>query len=270
MAKQPTATEQPFKDYYEILHLHAEADAAMVDQAYWHLARLYNAAIPSDAQAREQLDELNEAYSVLRSSELRAACDNVRKELLSEGALSQGLDAAMEQEAPPLAVMAKQRPKPRKKTKPKPKEAGAEPQSNSGIRLRELSMPPWQSLVGALIIFVLATAALIAGTPPLLVVALLIIGLVFTLVPVVRKLPRLPTLPSSTLQLPSIRAPRLPERHSEPSLDADVLRRSTEAMRQRWRVEPGGSPLAFPEHRPWPETSPRPPDGGDGDKDEKE
>ena len=87
MTQESIESEQPFRDFYEVLHLHPEADAAMVDQAYWHLARLYNAAIPDDTEAREKLDDLNEAYSVLRSAELRGSYDQVRNELLGEGAL---------------------------------------------------------------------------------------------------------------------------------------------------------------------------------------
>lgn len=257
MAKQPTATEQPFKDYYEILHLHAEADAAMVDQAYWHLARLYNAAIPTDSRAREKLDDLNEAYSVLRSAELRAAYDEARNELLRQGLLTVAGDSEEEPDrgGPPLAVMSKQRPKPRKQAASSGEASAGEAKTPVRLQLQRLFIPPWQSALSALVIFVLAAAALVAGTPLLLVMALVIVGLACSLIPVVRGFPRLPTLPSPTLHLPAVRAPRLPERHSEPPMDADALRRSTAAMRQRWRVEPEASPLAFPKHSPWPDST---------------
>ena len=254
MAEHTATTEQSFKDYYEILHLHAEADAAMVDQAYWHLARLYNAAIPSDSQAREKLDDLNEAYSVLRSHELRVAYDQARNELVAAGALPVASEEPLA-EAPPLAVMAKQRPKPKPRKNGGRKKAQAKTEGQVQLGVRQFSIPPWQNVVGALVIVVLAGAALVSGAQPVLIVALLIVGLAFTLVPVVRNLPRLPELSSPAFQLPTIRAPRLPERHqAQASVDPDTLRRSTEAMRQRWRVETEGMPTAFPEHMPWPDS----------------
>lgn len=236
MVKQATETEQSFIDYYQILHLHAEADAAMVDQAYWHLARIYNAAIRTDSSAKGRLEELNEAYSVLRSPGLRRKYDQVRDAGLDEGALPESQE--QEQEALPLAVMAKQRPKPRK-------QADSKLARWRWLSIRHLSIPPWQSVVGALVIIVLAGAALATGAEPALIVGLVIVGIAFTLMPLVRKLPRLTALPSPTLHLPTIRAPRLPNPPAAgPGIDPDTLRQSTEAMRNRWRA--GTQGLSMP------------------------
>ena len=59
---------KPFKDYCLTLQVHPEADAAMVDAAYWHLAKRYNEAAAYDPKARAKLEELNEAYIVLAPS----------------------------------------------------------------------------------------------------------------------------------------------------------------------------------------------------------
>ena len=111
-------TETFFKDYYQILRLHPDAEAGIVDQVYWHLARLYNAAIPDDASFREKLEELNEAYSVLRSSELRQQYDQYRDAVLGRGTLPSLPEP--EPEPPPLAVMTKQHAQPRSEPDPKP------------------------------------------------------------------------------------------------------------------------------------------------------
>ena len=252
MVKQATETDQPFIDYYQILHLHAEADAPMVDQAYWHLARIYNAAIRSDSSAKTKLEELNEAYSVLRSPGLRRKYDQARNAVPSEGALPDSLE--QEQEELPLAVMAKQRPKPRK-------QAGAKPARRRWLSIQHLSIPPWQSVVGALVIVVLAGAALATGAEPAWIVGLVIVGIAFTLVPLVRKLPRLTALPSPTLHLPTIRAPRLPNSPAtRPGLNPDTLRQSTEAMRNRWRAGTEGLSMSDPTEPPRQEDPPT----GDG------
>ena len=236
MVKQAAETDQSSIDYYQILHLHAEADAAMVDQAYWHLARIYNAAIRTDSSAKGRLEELNEAYSVLRSPGLRRKYDQVRNAVLSGGALPESLE--QDQEALPLAVMAKQRPKPRK-------QADSKSGRRRWLSIRRLSIPSWQSVVGALVIVLLAGAALVTGAELALIVGLVIVGIAFTLILLIRKLPRFTALPSPALRLPTIRAPRLPNPPTAgPGIDPDTLRRSTEEMRNRWRA--GTEGLSMP------------------------
>lgn len=231
MADQTLAPTEPFKDYYQFLHLHPHADAAMVDQAYWHLARLYNAEFSTDPDAKRKLDELNEAYSVLRSPPLRKAYDQMRNELLGEGTLPETPEP--EPAAPPLAVMMKQRPHPREQQAPdEPREAGRF-RVSAGL----LAVLPWQSMLGVVAIAALAAAALLGGVQPALVLALLVVGLALMMVPLVRKLPSFSALPASDLHLPTLRAPRLAERRTTQPMDTDTLRRSTEAMRRRWREE---------------------------------
>ena len=70
------------RDYYEILGLMPGADGAMVDQAYWHCARKCQKAAVADPRARQQLDDLNEAYGVLGTPRLRAQYDAFRDDVL--------------------------------------------------------------------------------------------------------------------------------------------------------------------------------------------
>ena len=94
-----------FKDFYQILQLQPDADSEMIDQAYWHLARVCNTE--SDSWARSKLDELNEAYSVLRSPALRVAYDKIRDGVLGERAPP--APPRVQPPRPPLPVMNKQR-----------------------------------------------------------------------------------------------------------------------------------------------------------------
>jgi curved DNA-binding protein CbpA len=63
------------RNYYEVLGLAPGADGAMVDQAYWHLAKTYQQLAPSDPRAEYLLDELNDAYGVLGTPRLRQEYD---------------------------------------------------------------------------------------------------------------------------------------------------------------------------------------------------
>src|SRR3974377_1130861 len=70
------------RDYYELLGLTPRADGAMVDQAYWHLARKYQMLAVTNPRARTMLDELNEAYGVLGNPRLREQYDAFRDDVL--------------------------------------------------------------------------------------------------------------------------------------------------------------------------------------------
>jgi curved DNA-binding protein CbpA len=107
MADPHKTAEASFKDYYLILQVHPEADFAMIDAAYWHLARRYNQSALANRAARAQLDELNEAYAVLGSATRREAYDRRRNEVLGLGALP--LPPPPPPERTPLAVMQRQR-----------------------------------------------------------------------------------------------------------------------------------------------------------------
>lgn len=240
----------PFQDYYDVLHLHPTADAGMVDQAYWHLARVYSDAIATDVSFTEKLDELNEAYAVLRPPELRRQYDQLRDDML--GVRAPITPSAPEPEPPPVPAIETQRPKTRKETRPRRSRLrlprprlprfGVPRLSASGFNVRHLSIPVWQNAVIAVIVLSLASVALSSGAQLVLVVSLLVIGLVFSTVPLLRRMPSFPDMP--TMRLPDIHAPRLRGRQTAPSLDPDSLRRSMDAMRARWRAETEG--LAMP------------------------
>jgi hypothetical protein len=244
MAKQPEAAS-PFQDYYQVLHLQPEADAAMLDQAYWHLARLYNAAIPTDSDAKEKLDDLNEAYSVLRSPSLRKEYDRVRETVIARDLMPLFGKQEPEGDPLPLAIMG------RKRAKAREDGDGAGVRQGRAISVPRIEMsafrmPVWQSVISAMVIVTIAGAALAGGTPPALVIGLASIGLGLSVLPLIRSLPSWPELPRPTLNLPTIKAPKLAERPAQPSMDADALRRETAAMRARWRQDDDVSPLDGP------------------------
>lgn len=259
MAGNPIETDA-FKDYYQILHLHPDADAVMVDQAYWHLARLYNAAIPIDATVRTKLEELNEAYSVLRAPEVRKEYDKIRNAVLGVGALP--LPPQPEPERLPLSVMERQRPRPRAAI-PAAEHQPRPWRHRLRIAFQLFTLPAWQMGATTGVILALATAALISGTRPELAITLLVLGLAITTIPLLRSIRHLPTLPKPTLQLPSLRPPTFSHASPTHAADTDALRQSTQAILERWRAntgDPGASqPPPFPMPPPPPATDERGP-----------
>ena len=250
MANETVGKGKPFQDYYEVLRLHPTADAGMVNQAYWHLARVYSGAIGTDPSFTEKLDELNEAYAVLCAPDLRRQYDQLHGDV--QGAGAPPTPSVPEQEPPPPAATDTQRPKVREETRPRrsrlrlPRPSlpriGIPRLSAPGLNVRRLSIPVWQNVVSAVIILSLATVALASDAHLMLVISLLVLGLVFTAVPLVRRLPSFPEMPM--MRLPDIQAPRLPERPTARRLDPDSLRQSMDAMRAHWRAETTG--LAMP------------------------
>lgn len=241
MTSEPEGAQPPFKDYYLILQLHPEADAAMVDAAYWHLARRYNQACVDDPSATAKLDDLNEAYTVLGSAERREAYNRARSAVLGAGVLPS--PAPPEPEPAPLAVLEKQRPRP---------PADATPQRAKRFRpnFRQVSVPPWQNVANALVLVTLASAALLAWAHPALVGALALIGVVLVMLPLVRKLPR-PSMPRPGRR--TIGGADLDEQgRAGAAPDSQSLRRSTEAILARWRAT---APATAP-HTPRPPDSP--------------
>lgn len=180
MAAELRFTPKSFKDYFLIMQVHPEADGAMIDAAYWHLARRYSEAAPGDPSARKKLDELNEAYHVLGSGPRRAEYEKLRAQVLGEKALPVAPEAPAP--AQPLTVMRRQRPRPRQE---EPEQAP--PRRRPGLSFR---VPAWQNMTSAFIIVLLGGAALAAQVYPPLVVALLICGLALTSIPLVRRLPK--------------------------------------------------------------------------------
>jgi curved DNA-binding protein CbpA len=261
MAKQPEAPT-PFQDYYQVLHLQPEADAAMLDQAYWHLARIYNAEIADDPDAKEKLDELNEAYSVLRSPSLRKEYDRVRETVFARNLMPVLGKQEPEGDPLPLAIMGRKRAKDKAKAQEGDGDGvAATPRKvvMPRVEVPALRLPVWQSFISAVIIVTIAGAALASGLQPALVIGLASIGLALSMVPLIRSVPSWPELPRPALNLPTIKAPKLPERQAPQSMDADALRRETEAMRARWRqgdnpAELDGPPPGMPANWPAPQS----------------
>lgn len=255
MVAQPEETGPPFKDYCLILQLHPEADGEMVDAAYWHLARRYSDARRTDPSAKAKMDDLNEAYSVLRSPTRREEYFRIRNAVLGEGALPSPPEQVPE--APPLAVMEKQRPKPQHEA------VVPEPPVRSWFSFARVSVPSWHNALVAILVLALGGTALVAGAHPGIVVALLAFAVTLAILPLLRRLPGLPTLPTLTLRSLPLSIPRrMPATNRR--LDADAIRRSREQIRSRMREghEAEPSPLSTPPI-PQPLTEP-PEDQGSG------
>ncbi len=183
------AAEEPFKDYYLILQVHPEADAGMVEAAYWHLARRYNDPSAFDPSAKAKLDMLNEAYSVLGTPFRRQAYTNERNAELGEGALPVAPPPPV---VPvPLAVMEKQRPQ---RIAP----AKALPTVTLRFDLDRITTASWQNTLLVLVVLTAATATLLASANQVIVLSLLLLALAVSALPVLRELPELADLASRT------------------------------------------------------------------------
>ena len=68
-----------FKDYYKVLGLARDADAADIKKAYRKLARKYHPDVSKEADASSRMSEVNEANAVLSDPERRAAYDAAGK-----------------------------------------------------------------------------------------------------------------------------------------------------------------------------------------------
>ncbi len=62
----------------KVLQVSSTADAEIVTQAYWHLARKYRADGSRDARARKRLAELEEAFALLHPAPLEALAPDER------------------------------------------------------------------------------------------------------------------------------------------------------------------------------------------------
>lgn len=223
------------RDYYEILGLTPRADGMMVDGAYWHLARKYQALAATNSRAQGLLDELNEAYGVLGNPRLREQYDAFRDDVLVQAGMIQ-----------PVRSKPKQR-----SAAPKGEKAGG-----GGFSLRSVSIEHWQTYITSTTIVMLAFAGLWQGVDFLFVSIMLVAGLTFSLAPILRRrLPginismpsiSMPTLSAPRLsmpQLPELSGPGLHEMHignaNDEQMDADELRVSTAATIARWRRSVG-------------------------------
>lgn len=228
MTSELAKGEHLFHDHYFVLQVHPEADAPMIDAAYWHLARRYNEAEDGDPSAKAKLDELNEAYSVLGSSARRKKYNLERNEAIGIGVLPAPLP--LRPEPAPLAVMDKHRPGPREERTP-------QPSKRPRFNFRQLSLPPWQGAASAAIVLALAIGAFGVWEHTASVAVLATIGVVFGTVPLLRRFPGLPALSIPKLHWPRLRPPqRSQDKLFARSLDPSArLQRATREARARLR-----------------------------------
>lgn len=67
-----------FKDYYEILGVKPDADAAAIKSAYRKLARKYHPDVSKEAGAEDRFKAVGEAYEALKDPERRRSYDELR------------------------------------------------------------------------------------------------------------------------------------------------------------------------------------------------
>jgi len=90
-------------DYYALLEVEPEADHQLIQVAYWRLATEYGAEMRQRPEAAAKLRELNEAYRVLVTPELRARYDEARRGSLIE-VCQKPHDQRQAQERPPEVI----------------------------------------------------------------------------------------------------------------------------------------------------------------------
>jgi hypothetical protein len=224
------------RDYYEILGLTPRADGAMVDQAYWHLARKYQSLAATNARAQHLLDELNEAYGVLGNPSLRRQYDAFRDDVL----LTRGMIKPV-------------------KARPEPERAEREPSDRRqrSFRVPGLSLHHWPAYLVAAAIVALALAGAAQGVNAVIVIGALVGGMAFALLPTVHRrvssinfaLPAMPSVSMPEIQAPRITMPEIgtpaalrdlgANATKDEPMDADELRKSTAATIARWRTSIG-------------------------------
>jgi hypothetical protein len=227
------------RDYYEILGLTPRADGAMVDQAYWHLVRKYQALAATNARAQYMIDELNEAYGVLGNPRLREQYDAFRDDVLIRRGMVQPVPSKPK---PRREKAAEQAPAPEKKHR----------------RKREGPLLPlpqhWRTYAVSAVISLLAFAAAWQGVNIVLVVVALAAGLGFSLTPTLTRRISEISFEMPQVSMPAVKAPKidLPKvselpvpalkefaARGEEGVDADTLSRSTRDTIARWRKSVG-------------------------------
>ena len=181
MTAQPVEAQEPFKDYFLILQVHPEADAGMVEAAYWHLAKRYNKQSGTDQLANAKLDDLNEAYNVLGTPNRREQYNSVRNDVLGEGTLP--MPAEPQREPPPLAVLEKQKPRSRETAIAKP---GRKLNLKFDLRLERFVEPSWPNTAVVLIGLILTTSLVAVSAAQGYVLALLAASLLASAAPIMR------------------------------------------------------------------------------------
>jgi hypothetical protein len=239
------------RDYYEVLGLTPEADGAMVDQAYWHLARKYQKLSGTTITGQRMLDDLNEAYGVLGTPRLRRQYDAFRDEvLIGKGVLK--------------PVTAKQK-------RLRKDEKRARVSGGHGVSLPRVAVPGvahWRTYAAAAAVFIGAGAAGWYGLNAMFAGLGLGAGLVLALLPALKQRapqmpqvrlsrPSLPAVELPSVRIPEIKAPKiaLPQLDLAPAeedeeVTPDEIRASTAAMIARWRKSVGLKPVALSELGP--------------------
>jgi hypothetical protein len=121
-----------------------------------------------------------------------------------------------------------------------------QPRFRPSLDLQHIAVPNWQGIVVLASLLVLGGAAIVAGVEPALVFFALIVGVGFTVIPILTRRVNLPRLPRPPVALPAIGPPRLADRMPRSAVDTDTLRVQTEAMLARWRqgvASPGQEPM---------------------------
>lgn len=88
-----------FEDYYEMLDVGADADAAAIKQAYRRQARLLHPDINTATDAHAAMARINEAYEALSDPQRRAAYDGVRRRHFARQAATKPADSGAVPEA---------------------------------------------------------------------------------------------------------------------------------------------------------------------------
>jgi curved DNA-binding protein CbpA len=225
-------------DYYEILGLRPSADGAMVDQAYWHLARKYQALAESDARAQAMLDKLNEAYAVLGTPRRREEYDrNRRQELLASGHLR---ESRAERRAREQAERRGRRRAPSGSAEGMATGEPAESQLLATILAFVRRPTQWHvAVAGALIAIAALVAAPVAGAPAAWVALVAATGVGIVAVPcalaVYRTYGRHKTSESANVSVASSRQADRPATMGRPAAHTSDIQESTAAMIERWR-----------------------------------
>lgn len=184
MTSEAKDSQEEFIDYCLVLQVHPDADAGMIEAAYWYLARRYNEQAESDPLAKAQLDMLNEAYSVLGTPPKREAYFEVRNAVLGPGVLPSAPEP--KRDPPPLTVMGKQRPGVRRNSAPQAR-------TWFDLRFKRFVEPSWPNTLLVLILLALATAMLAVSASLAIVLPLLTLAILIGVVPLVRAAGKLPS-----------------------------------------------------------------------------
>lgn len=263
------------RDHYATLGVPRDAEHSLIQATYWRLARQCNANLTSDPEAPRLLRDLNAAYEVLSTPQLRRQYDELlpragvaveagprpRRRLLGWSRRPLG----HRKETPQAEKKAGREPEPLTPTETEHLEMSREPEALAGPPEPDVSgeqsrgvseaswgtvpvatspvrweMPPLQAFAASTGIAVLGGMALAAGAAPALTLALGGTALFFCL------------LPWRFGGLPERLAPRAEDPHPpDDGQPAAALHDSTAAIVARWRQS-----VALSDGKSWPPTDP--------------